>query len=111
MDLDDDPYRPPAWEPELPDPPQVRELAEDSPELFRKSVRGGGVAALVVTAIVFFVVTMLLGAGGFYESLTARMILVAALPAGLCGLGAWIGFVFLRRRLFAPRPRRRRGRY
>lgn len=108
----EDPYHPPMWEQEYPDPPQVRELAPDTPELWRKSARGGIVAALVAGACVFFPVTMLLGAGGFFESLTLRMVLVAGVPAALCGVGTWIGFVVYRRRLFAPRPRRRlRSRY
>lgn len=103
------PYQSPALEERFPDPPQVQALAEDTPELLRKSVRGGIVAALVASAIVFFPTTLLLGAGGHYEGLTWRMLVVAAVPALLGGLGAWIGFVLLRRRLFAPRPRARAG--
>lgn len=106
MRNDCDPYRPPALEEILPDPPQVPELAPDSPELFRKSVRGGIVAGIVVSACVFFPTTMLLGAGGFFQSLTGRMIVTAAVPAAICGIAAWIGFVRFRRRLFARRPRR-----
>lgn len=111
MQNDLDPYRSPALEERFPDPPQVPELAQDTPELLRKSVRGGIVAAVVVSACVFFPSTMLLGAGGFFESLTGRMIVAAAVPAALCGIGASIAFVIFRRRLFARRTRPRASRY